>query len=333
MLASAFTSCSKEDNSVYPDGIVIRNGYSLDSIYAEALEKATGDEITIQLPAGVEVFMKGDIEINEGIKLNIIGDAAKPAKVSMKGGFITSNSIVIKNVKFTIDEAVAVPFIKMNTLPEEGLNEKNAFEIDGITLDGIEIIGLKNQLFYANKQLYLIKGLTVNKSTIAIEGASKKTIFDTNGGGFLSALTVTNSTIFADKATVWQNGGFFSSQSGKKPGEVSEDETLTQTFTLTGNTFYNITNGKTVSSLRENNKDYQFYVVKDNKIADSGKNGQFLKGLVGGGNISKKENWVASGNIINFGGEDVADAENAAFEGACIAGIVDITPFEEPAAE
>ena len=344
MLASTFTSCSKEDNSVYPDNIVIRNGYSLDSIYAQALEKATGDEITIQLPAGVEVFMKGDIEIEEGYKLNIIGDAANPAKVNMKGGFITSNSIVIKNVQFNINKDVKVPFIKMNTLPEEGLNDKNAFEIDGITLDGIEVLGLKNQLIWTNRQAYFVKAVTINNSNIAImkyggEKDKQKNIIDFNGGGFFENLNITNSVIYyADKVkATWQKGNFISTQSAKKPSEISSQEGLTMTVTLTGNTFYKIVEGQTSCNYRENNKDYQFFVVKDNKVVNCDKNGQFIVGI-GTGRIDSKlaeTNWQVSGNIVNWDGEDICEAENkkCGIEGACIAGKVDVTPFEEPAAE
>lgn len=313
--AFAFQSCDqvKSDNPATVDEAT----YDLQNLtFAQYIEKHAVDGI-LTLPADAKVTINEALELTE--PLIIVGDEKKPAKFIAKAGFVTTNAISFKNVKIDASE-VTTPFIKMNTLPTEGLNEAGAFEVEEITFDGVTVDGLKNQLFYANKQKYLIKNLNIVNSTINIVGASKKTVLDFNGGGFPMNVNIQNSTIAADEATEWQNGGLFSTQSGAKNTDVSTAEDFKHVFTIENSKLTNIAKSKTLCSLRQNNQAWQYYVVKDNTIANCGKSGQFLKGLVAGQNVNKKENWTASGNTITFDGVNVGADENknSGIEGACI---------------
>ena len=121
----------------------------------------------------------------------------------------------------------------------------------------------------------------------------------------MKLLSVNNSTIYANPK-IGQNGGFFSSQSSQKPTEFGEGET--QTFQITNSTLYNITNGNDMVTLREKDKEYMSFIVKNNVIVNCGKNGQFFKGLAGASD-AKKATWDVDGNALNWGGADVSGTE------------------------
>ena len=201
----------------------------------------------------------------------------------------------------------AKPFVIIDR--NHQVNEKNEkgflTSIYNVEFKDIVVTGLKGQVFYADKQKYLIPYFTVDNCVFRMEGASKKTFFDFNGGGFVENLTVTNSTLSGDDATQWSNGGFFSTQSGSKFDEAGAQK-FTQT--LTNNTFYNVAKGQNLSTLRENSKAWMSFTIKDNVIVNSGKNGQFVKGLNAGSN-SGTPSWLIRNNSFTFGGADVSASE------------------------
>jgi hypothetical protein len=220
----------------------------------------------------------------------------KPALIIAKAGFITNSTLSINNVDidaFELDE----PFIQLATL-----NGTDPVKLDLIAFINSTISGLKYQFIYANKQSYLVDCINIQKSIIAIDGSKKKTTFDFNGGGNVSFLGIDESTIYSIP-TVANNGGFFSSQSGK---EVTDLGGTTQTIAISNSTLYNIANGKTVNTLRKNSQAYQKFAVKNSIIVDSGKSGQFLKGL-NAGQAGKDTNWEVEGNCFNWGGEVIAE--------------------------
>ena len=188
-------------------------------------------------------------------------------------------------------------------------------EISQVYFSGVHIENLAYQLFYANKQKVLVNDVTIYNSIIGIKGAAKKTIIDFNGAGQVRNLYITNSTLFADETTTWQNGGLFSTQSAQRISDYDEDVTqgYHQWFNISNNTFYRICNGQNAMTHRQNSQSWQSFTVKNNIIVNGGKKAQFLKGL-NGGQPGKNENWInedgtsrVSGNIFNFDGEVVAE--------------------------
>jgi hypothetical protein len=193
----------------------------------------------------------------------------------------------------------ANPFvqIKSDCVSVDAPNEKGFYNnIYDVTFKNFNLIGLKGQVFYANKMKYLIPRLTVDNCQFRMVGASNKTFFDFNGGGYVEILTINNSTLSADDATKWSNGGFFSTQSGTKHDDCGAYQ---QKFVLTNNTFYNVANGKTLSTLRENSKDFMSFEVINNVVVNSGKKGEFVKGLNAGQN-NNKPSWIVSYNAFQW---------------------------------
>jgi hypothetical protein len=201
----------------------------------------------------------------------------------------------------------AKPFVIIDR--NHQVNEKNEkgflTSIYNVEFKDIVVTGLKGQVFYADKQKYLIPYFSVDNCVFRMEGASKKTFFDFNGGGFVENLTVTNSTLSGDNATRWQNGGFFSTQSGSKFADAGAQK-FTQT--LTNNTFYNVAKSQTLSTLCENSKAWMSFTIKDNVIVNSGKNGEFVKGL-NAGEDNGTPNWLIRNNSFTFDGADVSASE------------------------
>jgi len=292
MGALSFQSCTKADNPSVPREpavAVIDNGMEL----ADAIAQFAKDGV-LSLPEGIELAMNKQVKLTEPLYIECQGK--KPALIIAKAGFITNSTLSINNVDidaFELDE----PFIQLATL-----NGTDPVKLDLIAFINSTISGLKYQFIYANKQPYLVDCINIQKSVIGIDGSKKKTTFDFNGGGNVSFLGIDESTIYS-VPTVANNGGFFSSQSGK---EVTDLGGTTQTFAISNSTLYNIANAKTVNTLRKNSQAYQKFAVKNSIIVDSGKSGQFLKGL-NAGNAGKDINWEVEGNCFNWGGEVVAE--------------------------
>jgi hypothetical protein len=322
LLASAFAfqSCDKVDN---PGAATMDEmTYDLARVdFATIIDKYTNANNELYLPAGAEVTIDKAIELEA--PLYIVGDKKNPAKIVAKAGFVTNSSLIFENVEINATE-VETPFI---LLPPVELKEGElSKKIDLVAFINSKISGLKYQFIYANKQSYLVDCINVQKSIIAIDGANKKTTFDFNGGGNVAFLGIDESTIYS-VPTVNNNGGFFSSQSSK---EVTDLGGTTQTFAISNSTLYNITNGKTVNSLRKNSQAYQKFAVKNSIIVNSGKSGQFLAGL-NAGQKGKAENWEVSGNLINFDGGDIstAEAEKIGIEISPKEGVVEFADAEK----
>ena len=326
MGALSFQSCSQETNPGEPVTDPVTADINAGADLVTLLEKYSVDGV-LALPAGAELTIEEPVILE--VPVAIVGDEKAPAKIIAKAGITTNSPIAIANVKFVVADEFKDALIKMNTLPTEGLNDKGVYEIDEVSFSGVTVENLHSQFFWTNKQHYYIKNFTFDKGSIDIKGAAKKTIFDFNSGGFVENLNITNSLLIADETTTWQKGGLISTQSGKKPTEVSSADNVNMTISLIGNTLVNICKGQTSCNYRENNKSYQFFVVKDNIVTDCDKEGQFLVGI-GTGRIDAKlatTNWQASGNAVTWGGKDVGAAENSksGIENACV---VSETPAE-----
>ena len=291
---------------------------------AIAIAPATGADLATELaaamaenpyPASITITLAADGAYTVGGTMNvncpitIKGDAEKPA---------TIDAAALEAPMVQLTDDIHPDFTKTFTI--EGEEEPKSYtELGSVVFENVKVNGLKRQLFYANKQKVILDELVVRNSIIGIDGTAKKSIFDFNGGGNTKKLEVSNSTIWANPSNE-QNGGFFSTQSSQDVTEFNPE--FTQEFNIANSTIYNVTNGKTVSTLRKNSQKYMKYVVKDNLIISSGKKNQFLVGL-NSGQPGKVDNWDVSGNSIQWG--------SAAEDGAVT--FEDILADEKPAGQ
>ena len=262
--------------------------------------------IKLALEPGAKYVISRPLTVMTAIE--IAGDAENPATIDAS-------------------ELGANPFVQINNdwAPTEGPNEKGFYDnVYNVSFKNFNLTGLKGQVFYANKQKYLIPYMTVDNCQFRMEGATNKTFFDFNGGGFVESLTINNSTLSSDDATKWSNGGFFSTQSGTKLDDCGAQQ---MKFLLTNNTFYNVAKGKTLSTLRENSKKWLSFEVLNNVVVNSGKKGQFVKGL-NAGNDNATPSWLVSCNSFqwtddNKSFEDIIELEVSGASKCGISGIIE----------
>ena len=294
---------------------------------AISLAPATGADLAAELaaaqaanpyPASITITLAADgaytvgETMNVNCPLTIKGDFDKPATV---------DASALEAPVIQLTEDIHPDFTKSASVAQEDGTDKEYAWVDlgDVVFENVEFTGVKRQLFYANKQKVVLNQLAVRNSIIGIDGTAKKTIFDFNGGGNTKKLVVSSSTIWANP-TNGQNGGFFSSQSSQDIAEFNPE--FTQEFNIANSTIYNITNGKTVSTLRKNSQAHMKYVVKDNLVVASGKKNQFIVGL-NQGQPGKANNWDVSGNSIQW--MSTAEDGTVTFE--------DILAEEKPAGE
>ncbi len=249
---------------------------------------------------------------------------AKPKTLTINlaaGGNYTTTQTIEATIPVTINgngatvdaSALKTPFFQMPA-------GSDITEMGEINFSGLTVTGLPYQFFYCNKVKCVVSAITVDNCVIGVNGTNKKTIFDFNGGGLPEKLSISNSTIWANPSNA-QNGGFFSTQSGSKMAELGIESCV---ISITNSTLYNIANGKTVSTLRQNSQSGQKYIVKDNIVVNCGKKNEFYVGL-NAGQAGKAENWEIANNSINWGGADVNADEATKCKNATIEKAVDGT--------
>ena len=273
-----------------------------------SLAPATGADLAAELaaaqaenpyPASITITLAADgaYTVGQTLAVNcpvtIKGDAEKPATIDVSA---LEAPVVQLTEDIHPDFTKTEGFTKQNEDGTEEVKDYTYTSLGSMVFENVNISGLKRQLFYANKQRVILDELAVRNSIIGADGTAKKTFFDFNGGGNTKKLEVSNSTIWANP-TNGQNGGFFSSQSSQDVLEFYPG--FTQLFQITNSTLYNITNGKTVSTLRKNSQAHMKYEVKDNLVVGCGKKNQFLVGL-NAGQGGKANNWDVSGNSIQW---------------------------------
>ena len=133
------------------------------------------------------------------------------------------------------------PFVRIDNNYTSGiLNEKGfCTNMYNVTFKNFQLNGLKGQVFYANKQKYLIPYFTVDNCIFRMEGASSKTFFDFNGGGFVEQFTLTNSTLSGAKATLYKAGAAPETAGSGNPAITASYNTFWGVGKLDGITDYN----------------------------------------------------------------------------------------------
>jgi len=222
--------------------------------------------ITINLAAGGAYTVGQAIPVSGA--LTIKGDDTNPAVIDATA---LSSAMIAVNT----------------TLPESLLDESGFYKLGDVLIQGVKVNGLPAQLFFANGQKCLIQNFTLDNSVIEVNGGSKNTI-DFAGGGVVADLKVTNSTIYSLKA---HTGSIYSSQSGQKATEAGLEA---QYFTLANSTFYNMANGKNTFTHRQSGQKWLNFTITNCVSIDTGKNGQFVKGI-NGGQASANPVWNVSG--------------------------------------
>ena len=173
--ALTFTSCSEEDNSVYPNDVVVRNGYYLNNIIADALEKEAGSEITVTIPDTVVLRVDNKvIEIPEGKTVTVIGNVNAPARLWMTNPLQVDGNLTIKNAdidgKNKDAEFISFAADKSNIVFDNVKIENFASNLIGWQTEGATITFTNSDLAYGWSGGSAI--LTIKDSKLTPNGAT-----------------------------------------------------------------------------------------------------------------------------------------------------------------
>ena len=262
-----------------------------------------------------------EVDVADGANLNSIVDnayaqnpylgkvtlnLAKDGKYTVDGSLFVSRPLVINGAEGAEIDASAndAPFILMRPLPEIGLNEQGAYEISEISIKDVKITGLKNRLFYANRQNYLIGKLSVENSIIQVDGSTPRSIFDFYCGGNYEELSIVNSTLYAEPSNAMRSG-LISTQASLSVIELGGES---QKLSIKNSTLYNIAKGMTPVLQQRHSQYYLSFELMDNVIVNCGEKGNFVAGL-NEGHKSSEVKWAVANNVFNFDGEDTGKQE------------------------
>ena len=305
------------------DGVY--TGWERDEVLVNDLGQVWINRIEVNPVQDLVVAPAAGSDISAALSDELSGMKSLPKTITIKlaaGSSYTSGSSIILDgsVEFTIDgggatvdaSSLKTPFIQMSTTSGVDANSAGFYPAKNITIKDVAITGITNQFFYANKQKYLIETLSVDNSIILLE-AGNVNVFDTQSGGVIGTLSITNSTVACPGKNT---GTLYSSQSGQKATEAGLE---VQTLSFKNSTFYNIANGKNLCTHRQNSQKWLKYEVLNCIGVDCGKKNQFAQGMNGGGS-SNNPTFIIKGNTFNHGGADTSLTDYKAEDG--IAAIV-----------
>ena len=302
---------------IYPSSLAVKypvaesgNGGSTTTAEDIVLDLASGAVIDKELATAVTGKEVASIKIN----------LAKGGEYSISGGLTTGVNFAIygDSSVINIPESVTGDFITLNGSSvyaiKSDLTESDHFQMDEVILSGIILNGLQGSLI-TDAQKTKLDSLAISNSVIAV-AANSANVVNFNGKGYVGAVMVENSTIYAPAA----KSSFFA-QYGSRPKNVNGD--LTQAFYFHNSTIVNIANGKNFNDLKQKGTAQNVFSVKNSIFVDCGKQNQVLVGL-DGGQASTTPQWTVEGNIFNYGGADVsaAETEKAGIETSSVAAVV-----------
>ena len=275
------------------------------------------DKIVIDAPAGASLNKLVDDTYAENPYVGqITMNLEKDGKYTVDGALFVNCPLYINGAEgVEIDAAASnAPFILMRPLPELGLSADGVFGIKGIVIKDVKITGLKNRLFYADRQNYLIDKLAVENSVLQFDGSTPRSIFDFYCGGNYKELSIEGSTLYADPSNAMR-GGLVSTQASKSIIELGGES---QKLSIKNSTLYNIAYGKTPVLQQRHSQYYLSFELAGNIIVNCGEKGNFVAGLNEGQKSSAVE-WTVDGNAFNFDGEN--SGANEAY-GNALSGVV-----------
>ena len=280
---------------------VILNDMGLMNIYD--IDVNPVEDVIVNAENGVDIYSAVVAELSKmknlpkSLTINLVAG----------GNYTTSGTIdieyplTINGNGATIDaSALKAPFTKITS-------GSSITSLKEIKISGVNVTGLPYQFFYCNKVKCLVDKFSVDNCYIGVDGTNKKTVFDFNSSGNFAALSITNSTIFANPANE-QAGSFISTQSAKKV--VAELGGKTQSTTIKNSTIYNMSYNKNFCTQVQNNQSWMSFDVENNIFVNCGKKGQVLKALGGNAsNLQTNASWTVANNVFNMDKEDCSSVE------------------------
>ena len=255
-------------------------------------ESEAPSSITVQFfeageyPTTAELNTTSPITIQNGSDIG-----AGEATIVVNNGMTLGGQIKIDGVNIKAGAELAVPVITLQA-NEYKLQDNGFYNLGSIQFKNLSIKSGTQQILYGNKVKNQISELLVENCIVDVDGCTKVP-FDFNGGGAIGAFNIKKSTIWAANAT---SQSLFSTQSGNKATEAGY---TTQNFAIDNSLIYNIAKGKNFYTHRQANQTWLAYYLRNSIVVNSGKSGQFVKGM-NQGQSGKNPKWTINGNAFFF---------------------------------
>lgn len=269
--------------------------------------ESTGEELCFDLEPGGTYTLSQPVDFYNQIVTFRAKDNSNHAKLSLAASacFKTARGFKLKNID--VDCAgVTEPLVKLTDQLDPSIMDligtKGAYFIeDPVGFTGCNITDLGTSLISNNKIYYVVYNLVVDDCVIKLNKTDNSdAIVNFNGAGFAS-YSFQNSTI-------WESGtntGYFFSQYGGRPKDITSDGTLKQSMVFRNCTLYGVSYNKKFSNQRDKGQTWNEYIVTNSIIVDCGTN-KFLNGLLE--QASANPHTEYANNTYFYDGVDVSAA-------------------------
>ncbi len=319
MFAIALTACNATDDN--PTGfdpslknVTIQSGDTLSLKISEIAEKTAGDEIFVEIPAGVDTVYTGEITTPYGKKVTIVSDETIPTVIKATAPIILSNKIALKNVVVNAVELSASDnLFTYNAEPDESFigaaGSGSMYNILGeaVKFENVVFDSIPGGLLADNGKAYVPEEVIIDNCIIQfVPKAGNKNAFqfNTNNNG-IKNLTIKNSSVYATGGK--RLGYFVKYANNARIDRFGYDNTKDKIeFHYNNNTFYGLCSNY-FHNYGGNLKNYaEFDITKNIFYYDNANNTQtkqIVQRIVGQAGKAAGTELNFDGNAFLFNGE------------------------------
>ena len=319
MFAIALTACNAtEDNPTGFDpslkNVTIQSGDTLSLKISEIAEKTAGDEIFVEIPAGVDTVYTGEITTPYGKKVTIVSDSILPTVIKATAPIILSNKIALKNVIVNAGALEATDnLFTYNAEPDESLKgatgSGSMYNILGeaVKFENVVFDSIPGGLIFDNGKAYVPEEVIIDNCIIQFvpKAANKNAFqFNTNNNG-IKSLTIKNSSVYATGGM--RLGYFVKYGNNARIDRFGYDNTIDKIeFHYNSNTFYGLCSNY-FHNYGSALKNYAIFDVTDNIFYYDNTNNtqtkQIVQRIVGQANKATGTELNFDGNAFLYNGE------------------------------
>lgn len=287
LFAIALTACQDvKDNPSGNDNpakqtIEIKNGDELATIINQ-LAATAGDEIIVELPAGIEV-LSGTIDTPAGKKVTIVSDAKNPATIVMTNTVYCANAINVKNVYIDAKNLTSNVFAFTKKNADETLkNETGQYQVpgDAFVLDNVIIDNIPSGLLYDGGASYVLEKAVINNCILHFVPAKSGVgaIYLNSSCSGVADFNVTNTTAYSTGN--YQLQYFIKFNNSFRADRIGYDkESASCKYNILNNTFYNLVSGNFAN--HTGLQRYVAFTVKNNIFSFSANLNQVIRNICG----------------------------------------------------
>lgn len=269
-------------------------------------EDKVGEMLCYDLEPGGEYTLNKSVNFFNHLVTLRTTSKVNYAKITINGdaSFVTARGFNLKYLDIDCTNGTKA-LIQLSTELDEEIKDlvgtKGAYFInDPIAIRSCRIDNLGTSLITSNKKYYVVRNFIVDDCVVKLnKSENSDAIINFNSAGYATNYTISNSTIW-DVAT---KGGYFFSQYGGRPKDITAAGTEKQVMAIRNCTLYNVSKNKKFSNQKEKGQKYNEYCVTNSIIVDSGTN-QFVPGLVEQKSENPKTEYI--NNTYFWNGADVS---------------------------